>query len=105
MIALYFVMSPSSLIGSHFLDSRVLVSKDLSKIKGFERVWKNRFVLFLKMFFVCYWMKVFPFIVSQYLLGFSNSFLFLIMLLCSSQWPIQGRDQGGPAPPLIVRPN
>ena len=38
MIALYFVMSPSSLIGSHFLDSRVLVSRDLSKIKGFERV-------------------------------------------------------------------
>lgn len=51
MIALCFVMSPSSLIGSHFLDSRVLVSKDLSKIKGFERVQENRFVLFLKMFF------------------------------------------------------
>lgn len=38
MIALYFVMGPSSLIGSHFLDSCVLVSKDLSKIKGFEKV-------------------------------------------------------------------
>ena len=46
-----FCYEPSYLIGSHFLDSRVLVSKDLSKIKGFERVQENRFVLFLKMFF------------------------------------------------------
>ena len=47
MIALYFVMSPSSLIGSHFLDSHVLVSRDLSKIKGFERVSKDKFVLLI----------------------------------------------------------
>ena len=47
MIALYFVMSLSSLISSHFLDSRVLVSKDLSKIKSFERVSKDKFVLLI----------------------------------------------------------